>query len=90
MKVKVWAKHSIYSGLEVVSDEGHSEALKEEAEGYSEDLQEFEGWLADNYNSLEIWDMTPEEKEKVWKKWEEYNVNFAHENDSWECFELEV
>ena len=83
MEIKVYANHE----AEVITEEEFLEKIEILATEYDDNLDAFADFLSNRYTSIEIWDMTEEEKVKIKELFHEENVKVATDDISCDWIE---
>ena len=75
--VKIYVNH-IYE--EVLTEEEYKAKTAEEAAEIYKDKEALAEWLDNNFDEIDIWDMTPEQRAKAETDWAEYSKRHAKES----------
>lgn len=86
--VKIYVNHAYE---DVLTEEEYKTKIVKEAAKLRKDRGALAEWLDDNFDEIDIWDMTPEQRAKTEADWVEYSKNYIeekHEEDGWCQYEL--
>ena len=86
--VKIYVNHAYE---EVLTEEEYKTKVAEETAEIYKDKEALAEWLDDNFDEIDIWDMTPEQRAKAEADWAEYSKSHAEEkldDDGWCQYEL--
>ena len=76
MKVKLYVN---WSDREILSENEMESRLKGKASAMVKDDDEFDDWLGEIYNCVDIFNMSEEEKAQIRQKWEEECLEYAQD-----------
>ena len=76
----------------LISQERYEELVQERAKELKANDTEFANYLSDNYECIDIWDMTEGDKAKVRKDYKSKCEDWARDDleDEWECYVIET
>jgi uncharacterized protein (UPF0305 family) len=76
----------------IISQERYEELVQARAKELKANDIEFAEYLSDNYECIDIWEMTEEDRAKVRKDYESKCEDWARDDleDEWECYVIET
>lgn len=86
--IKIYVNHTCE---EVLTEEEYKTKVAVEVAEIRDDKTAFAEWLDDNFDTLDIWNMTPEERAKIEADWAEYSKEYVEETlneEGWCQYEL--
>ena len=86
--IKIYVNHTYE---EVLTEEEYKTKVAVELAEIRDDKMAFAEWLDDNFDAIEIWNMTPEERAEIEADWAEYSKEHVEEmldEEGWCQYEL--
>lgn len=86
--IKIYVNHAYE---EVLTEEEYKAKVEEQAKEIHEDKEALAEWLDDNFDEIDIWNMTSKKRAETEAEWAKYSKSKADENledEGWLQYEL--